>query len=87
MFAGSIGFKQRDMEDVVYLPFLWECQADGERGDDFFDLEGTMIFVVHLPRGAAHLDIASVEHNQVPYLVYGGLFSTGVGVLAHPLLC
>ena len=87
MFAGSIGFEQRDMEDVVYLPFPWERETSGERRDEFFDLEGTMIFVVHFPRGATHLDIASIEHDQVPYLVYGGLLATGVYVLAHPLLC
>jgi len=75
------------MEDVVYLPFPWERETSGERRDEFFDLEGAMIFVVHLPRGATCLDIASVEHNQVPHLVCGGLLLTGVCVPAHLLLC
>jgi len=75
------------MEDVVYLPFPWERETSGERRDKFFDLKGTMIFVVHFPRGATCLDIASVEHDQVPYLVCGGLLATGVCVPAHPLLC
>jgi len=87
VFAGSIGFEQRDMEDVVYLPFPWEREGSGERRDEFFDLEGTMIFVVHLPRGATRLDVATVEHNQVPNLVCGGLLSLGVCVPAHSLLC
>jgi len=75
------------MEDVVYLPFPWERKTSRERRDEFFDLEGPMIFVVHLPRRATRLDIASVEHNQVPYLVCGGLLAIGVCVPAHPLRC
>jgi len=71
----------------VYLPFPSEREAGGEGRDEFFDLEGTMILVVHLPRGATRLDIASVEHDQVPHLVGGGLLSTGVCIPPHPLLC
>jgi len=87
VFAGSIGLEQRDMEDVVYLPFPWERETSGKRRDEFFDLEGTMIFVVHLPRGVARLDVVSVEHDQVPNLVCGALLVTGVCVPVHPLLC
>ena len=75
------------MEDIVDLPFSWECKADGERREEFFDLEGTMIFVVHLSRRATRLGVSSVKHNQLPNLVCGGLLSTGVGIPAHSLLC
>ena len=34
------------MEDVVDLLLLGQCEADGQWGDDFLNLEGTMIFVI-----------------------------------------
>jgi len=46
VFAGSVGFEQLDMEDVVNFPFSRQREVNGKRGDDFLDLEWTMIFVV-----------------------------------------
>jgi len=37
------------MEDIVIPLLLGEGEMDGEWGDDFLDLEGTMILVVQLP--------------------------------------
>jgi len=62
MFAGSVGFEQRDMEDVVDLPFTGKREAYHEWRDDFLDLEGTMILVVQLLRGMACFDVAAIEH-------------------------
>ena len=44
-----------------------------------------MIFVVQFLQGLARFNVASVEHNQVSYLVCGGFLSHGVGVSAHSL--
>jgi hypothetical protein len=44
--ASSVGFQQQDMEDIMNLPLPREREANGEWVDDFFNLEGAMIFVV-----------------------------------------
>jgi len=75
------------MEDVVDLPIPRQREADSEWGDDFLNLEGTMILVVQLPQGAAGFNIPSAEHHQVSYLVCRGFLTVRVGVLAHSLLC
>jgi len=56
------------MENIVYFPFAGERESYCERGDDFLDLEGTMILVIQLLLGSARFDVASAEHHQVPYL-------------------
>jgi len=53
VLASSVGSKQRDVEDVVDLPFPGQREADGQGGDDFLDLEGTLILVFQFLRGAA----------------------------------
>ena len=75
------------MEDVVDFPFPGQREADGQGRNDFLDLEGAMILVVQLPRGAARFDVAPVEHYQVSYLVSRGFLSCRIGVSAHSLLC
>jgi len=87
VFAGSVGFEQRDVEDVVDLPFLGQREADSQSENDFLDLERTMIFVVKFPRWAARFDVAAVEHHQVSYLVCWVFFSRRVGIPAYLLLC
>jgi len=37
------------VEEVVNLPLSRWREVDGEWADDFFDLEGAMIFVIQLP--------------------------------------
>jgi len=49
VLAGSVWFEQQDMEDLVDLPFLRKRKGDRECGDDSFDLEWTVIFVIQLP--------------------------------------
>ena len=75
------------MKDVVDLPFPGQCESDCEGRDDFFHLEGAMILVVQLSGGSARLDIASVEHHQVPDLVFRGFGALGVRVAAHSFVC
>ena len=87
MLASSVGFKQRDVEDIVDLPFPGQPEADGQGGGGFLDLEGTMILVVQFLRGVMRFDVASVEHQHVSYLVCRGFLSRRVGVSAHSLLC
>ena len=58
------------MEDVVDLPLPEQREVDSERGDDFLNLKGAMIFVVQLFQGSARLDVALVEHYQVSYLIF-----------------
>jgi len=36
------------MENIVYLPFAGKHELYREWGDDFLDLEGTVIFVIQL---------------------------------------
>jgi len=87
VLASSVGFEQRDVEDVVDLPFPGQHEADGYWGDDFLDLEGTVILVVQFLRVAARFDVAPIEHHQVSYLVCRGFLSRWVGLSAHSLLC
>ena len=60
------------MEDVVDLPFSRQREADGKWGDDFLDLEGTIIPVVPLFRRAARFNVVAIEHYQVSYLICWG---------------
>jgi len=46
-----------------------------------------MILVVQLPGRTAGLNVPSVKDNQVADLVFGGLLSIRIPVLAHSLLC
>ena len=87
MFTGSVAFDQREVEDVVNLPFAGKREAYREWRDDFLDLEGTMIPVVQLLRGTACFDVVAVEHYQVSYLVCWGVFLGWVGVPAYLFLC
>jgi len=87
VFAGPVSFEERDMEDVVDLPFPRYREADGQQGNDLFYLERTMIFVVQFLRRAARFDIASVEPYQVSYLVSWGFRSLGVCISLYPFLC
>jgi len=87
VLTGSVGFEQRDVKDIVDFPFPGQCEADGQWGDDFFDLKGTMVLVLQLLRGAACFDVAPVEHYQVSYLVSRGFLPRRVGVSLHSLLC
>jgi len=48
------------MEDIVYFPFSGQREPYRQGGDDLLDLEGTMIFVVHLLRGSPGFDVSSV---------------------------
>ena len=75
------------MEDIVDFPSPGKRGADGKRGDDFFDLEGTMILAVQLSRGTTCLDVSATEHHQVSYLVCWGFLAGRVGVSAYLLLC
>ena len=59
---------------------------NGERGDDFLDLEGTMILVVQFLRGAACFDVSAAEHYQVSYSVCGGFLTPSVGIPPHSFL-
>ena len=68
------------------LPIPGQRDSDRQRGDDFFNLEGAMIFVVQLPCGAACFDVASAEHHQVSYLVNGGFLLHWVSVPVHLFL-
>jgi len=86
VLAGSVRFEQLDMEDIVDLPFPGQCETDGQGGDNFLDLKGTMVLVVQFLREAACFDVALVEHYKVSYLVRRGFFSRRVGVSAHSLL-
>ena len=56
------------MENVVYFALAGKHESYRRWGDDFLDLEGTVIFVIHLLRGSAPFDVAPAEHHQVPYL-------------------
>ena len=85
--AGLVWFDEQDLEDIVDLLFLRESEPNGERYDDFLSLEGAMILVVQLPGRTAGLDVPSVKDNQVADLVFGGLLSIRIRVLAHSLLC
>jgi len=58
------------VEDVVDLPLPEQREVDSERGDDFLNLKGAMIFVVQLFQGSARLDVALVEYYQVSYLIF-----------------
>ena len=60
---------------------------DGEWGDNFLNLEGTMVFMVQFFRGATRFDVAATEHYQVSYLMCWRFLSGRIGVLAHSLLC
>jgi len=75
------------MEDIVNLPFPGQRESNCEGQDNVFHLEGAMIFVVQLPGGSAHLDIAPVEHHQVLDLVFRWLGAPGVRVAAHSFVC
>jgi len=68
------------------LSFSGKRETDGQWGDDFLDLEGTMILVIQLLRGVARFDVAPIEHHQVSYLVCRGFLSRRIGVPAHSLL-
>jgi len=87
VFTCSVWFEEQDMEDIVDLPFSRQREVDGEWGDDFLDLKGTLIFVVQLLCWVTHFDVAAVEHHQVSYLVCWGFFSYWVGVPAYSFLC
>ena len=87
MLAQSEWLELRDLEEVVNLPLPGKCESDGEGRDDLFHLEGAMIFVVQLFRWSTRFDVASVEHDQVPYLIFGGPGSLGVHVATYPLVC
>jgi len=69
------------------LPSPGQRELDTQGGDDFLDLEGTMILVVQFLRGVVRFDVAPVEHYQVSYLIWLGFLSRRVGVSAHSLLC
>jgi len=86
VLAGSVGFEQRDLEDIVDLPFPGQHEADSQGGNDLPDLEGTVILVVQLLRGAARFDVASIEYYQVSCLVSWGFLPCQIGVSAHSLL-
>ena len=75
------------MEDVVDLPFPGQCKSNCQGRDDFFHLEGAMILVVQLPGGSTRLDVAPVEHYQVPDLILRGLGALGIRVAAHSFVC
>jgi hypothetical protein len=85
--AFLVFLQEGDMEDVVDLPISGKREPYREGGDDLLDLEGTMIFVVHLLGGSTGGDIMSVEHYQVGDLISGCLLLTGVGIPPHSLLC
>ena len=68
------------------LPLSGQCEADGQWGNAFLDLEGTMIFVVQLLRWSARFDVTAVEHYQVSYLICWGFCSGRVGIAAHSFL-
>jgi len=46
-----------------------------------------MILVVQLPGGSTRLDVAPVEHYQVPDLILRGLGALGIRVAAHSFMC
>jgi len=75
------------VENVVNLPLPRQCEADGQWGEDFLNLEGTMVFVIQFLQGTARFNVASAEHHQVPYLVCRRLLFVRVSVSAHPFLC
>src|SRR3981081_3990819 len=68
----------------MFPPFGWEGEPDGRRRDNFFDLEGTVVFVVQLPRGSLCFNMATVEHYEVSDLVSWGWCSGFIGVFDHP---
>jgi len=74
------------VEDVVDLPFPRQREADGERGDDFLNLKGTVVFVVQFLRRAARPNVASAEHDQVSHLIGWRWLSAWVGVQSHSFL-
>jgi hypothetical protein len=80
-------FQQRNIEDVMYLPFPWKRKFDSKWGNGFFDLEGAMIFVVHLLRWSARLNFPTVQHYQISNLISWLFPSVWVYVPAHSLLC
>jgi len=75
------------MENIVYFPFAGERESYREWGDDFLDLEGTMILAIQLFQGSARFDVASAEHHQVPYLECWGFLPRWVCISPHSFLC
>ena len=75
------------MENVVYFPLAGKRESYREWGDDFLDLEGTVILVIQFLRGPARFDVASAEHHQVPYLKCWGLLPHWVRISLHSFLC
>jgi len=86
VFTGLVGFKQRDVEDVMDLLFAGKREAHREGRDDFLNLESTMILVVQLLRGMACFDVSAAKHHQDSYLVRWGVFPGWVGVPAYSFL-
>ena len=74
------------MENVVYFPFSGQRQPYREGGDASLNLEGTMILVIHFPRGVACFDISSIKHYEVPYLVCRRRLSVWVLISSHSFL-
>ena len=75
------------MENIVYFPLAGKRDSYRERGDDFLDLEGTVIFVIQLLRGSAHSDVAPAEHHPVPYLECWGFLPRWVRISPYSFLC
>jgi len=75
------------MENIVYFPFVEKRESCRERGDDFLDLEGTVILVIQLLRGSTGFDVASAEHHQVPYLECWGFLPYWVCISPYSFLC
>jgi len=66
LLAGSLGCEQRNVEDVVDLPFAMQHEADGQRGNDLLNLEGTIIFVVQLLRRQRVLMLRPLSITKSP---------------------
>jgi len=86
VFAGSVGFEQRDIEDVVNLPFPRQHEADGKRVDDSFDLKGTMILVIQVLCGVTRFDVVAVKYYQVSYLICRRFFPGCVSISSYSFL-
>jgi len=74
------------MENVVYFPLSGQRQPYHKGGDDFLDLERTMILVIQFPRRAARFDISAVKHDEVLCLVCRRRLSVWVPISPHSFL-
>jgi len=74
------------VENIVDFPFSRQHEPDSKWGNDRLNLDGTMILVVQFLRRLARFNVASVEHNQVSYLIYQGFFSGRISISPHSFL-